>query len=109
MGQIVEYQRLFHRTIAESPAHGKAGFGSFIDSCYDHCGAMSDANMVNRTVQGVRMKDAVELWWNAQQPTQESNEESAGDAAMTRDAGDGGHHYSDCVWSEPGKPCNPTC
>ena len=31
------------------------------------------------------------------------------DVLAAREAGDGEHHDSDCVWSEAGKPCNPTC
>jgi hypothetical protein len=103
MQKIVGYQELFHRTVQGSAAYLKPKFGSFITSCYDHCGAMGDTPMMERKVGGVAMNVAVEKWWKAQLPG--GDKAGAGVGAGV----DGGHHYADCIWSKAGEPCNPTC
>ena len=90
-------QDLFKNTVRTSPAYRRAGSGSFITSCYDHCGAMSDDAMLKRTVQGARMNQALWRWFQALQ--------RSGRATHVQDL----HHFADCTWWQAGKPCNPTC
>jgi hypothetical protein len=42
---------------------GRAGLGAWSDSCFFHVQSGDDGGWVNRTVNGVSMRDAVGSWW----------------------------------------------
>ena len=88
LSAIAYSESMLDRVIAD-PLFMRPSSGIFLSSCFTHCEGSENYYWANLKVEGVLMRDAVELWWGHKNAT---------------------NVYHDCTWApDTNVTCNPTC
>lgn len=90
MYAMISYQASAVTQLTTTPTWDAPGNGCYLDSCFQHCAAHNSAFWETAAIDGVSLRDAVELWWRDTEGAQQT-------LALP------------CLWPLTGGQCNPTC